>query len=110
DTFFFQAEDGIRAFHVTGVQTCALPIFIGIPPAVAVGSEASQILASSFSGTIAHSRRGNVDFRMGIVLVAGGFVGAAFGVWLFEIGRASCRESVENTRLRAMNKTVLAAQ
>src|SRR5690606_40108211 len=27
--FFFQAEDGIRAFHVTGVQTCALPIFIG---------------------------------------------------------------------------------
>src|SRR5690606_39545842 len=25
-SFFFQAEDGIRAFHVTGVQTCALPI------------------------------------------------------------------------------------
>src|SRR5690606_40778498 len=25
--FFFQAEDGIRDFHVTGVQTCALPIF-----------------------------------------------------------------------------------
>src|SRR5436309_2484707 len=25
-TFFFQAEDGIRDFHVTGVQTCALPI------------------------------------------------------------------------------------
>src|SRR5690606_39734624 len=25
--FFFQAEDGIRAFHVTGVQTCALPIY-----------------------------------------------------------------------------------
>src|SRR5207302_6069757 len=27
--FFFQAEDGIRDFHVTGVQTCALPIFGG---------------------------------------------------------------------------------
>src|SRR5690606_40512271 len=27
--FFFQAEDGIRDFHVTGVQTCALPIFYG---------------------------------------------------------------------------------
>src|SRR5690606_40072898 len=29
--FFFQAEDGIRDFHVTGVQTCALPIcaFVG---------------------------------------------------------------------------------
>src|SRR5690606_40609805 len=28
--FFFQAEDGIRDFHVTGVQTCALPIFLAI--------------------------------------------------------------------------------
>src|SRR5690606_40611587 len=28
--FFFQAEDGIRDFHVTGVQTCALPIYIGL--------------------------------------------------------------------------------
>src|SRR6266700_4822708 len=27
--FFFQAEDGIRDFHVTGVQTCALPIWAG---------------------------------------------------------------------------------
>src|SRR5690606_24299371 len=27
--FFFQAEDGIRDFHVTGVQTCALPIWTG---------------------------------------------------------------------------------
>src|SRR5918996_123010 len=66
-----------------GFLMTPLLIFIGIPPAVAVGSEASQILASSFSGTIAHSRRGNVDFRMGAVLVLGGFVGSAFGVWLF---------------------------
>src|SRR5690606_40254420 len=29
--FFFQAEDGIRGFHVTGVQTCALPIFLWCP-------------------------------------------------------------------------------
>src|SRR5207302_6321281 len=28
--FFFQAEDGIRDFHVTGVQTCALPIYASI--------------------------------------------------------------------------------
>src|SRR5256885_6705547 len=27
--FFFQAEDGIRDYKVTGVQTCALPIFVG---------------------------------------------------------------------------------
>src|SRR5690606_40024395 len=32
--FFFQAEDGIRDFHVTGVQTCALPIFLHQPPAI----------------------------------------------------------------------------
>src|SRR5690606_40085011 len=31
---FFQAEDGIRDFHVTGVQTCALPIFHGPRAAV----------------------------------------------------------------------------
>jgi uncharacterized membrane protein YfcA len=70
-----------------GFLMTPLLIFIGIPPAVAVGSEASQILASSFSGVIAHARRGTVDFRMGSVLVAGGFIGSAFGVWLFAILR-----------------------
>src|SRR5690606_41180080 len=33
-SFFFQAEDGIRDFHVTGVQTCALPIYIGNNPTI----------------------------------------------------------------------------
>jgi uncharacterized membrane protein YfcA len=70
-----------------GFLMTPLLIFIGIPPAVAVGSEASQILASSFSGVIAHARRGNVDFRMGIVLVLGGFIGSVFGVWLFALLR-----------------------
>src|SRR5690606_39778889 len=36
--FFFQAEDGIRAFHVTGVQTCALPILRGAPRGVRVST------------------------------------------------------------------------
>ena len=66
-----------------GFLMTPLLIFIGIPPPVAVGSEASQILASSSSGVLAHMRRGNVDVRMGMVLVAGGFVGSGFGVWLF---------------------------
>ena len=70
-----------------GFLMTPLLIFIGIPPPVAVGSEASQILASSFSGAIAHMRRGNVDVRMGMVLVVGGFVGSAFGVWLFALLR-----------------------
>src|SRR5690606_40284694 len=38
--FFFQAEDGIRDFHVTGVQTCALPILV--PPVPNLGALATQ--------------------------------------------------------------------
>src|SRR5690606_39476429 len=36
--FFFQAEDGIRDFHVTGVQTCALPIFASEPPVMMISA------------------------------------------------------------------------
>jgi hypothetical protein len=66
-----------------GFLITPLLIFIGIPPAVAVGSSASQVLASSVSGVQAHFRRGNVDVRIGAVLVAGGLIGAVLGVWLF---------------------------
>ncbi len=67
-----------------GFLMTPLLIFIGIPPAVAVGSEASQILASSSSAVMAHMRRNNVDFKMGVVLIVGGAIGSAFGVWLFK--------------------------
>ncbi len=60
-------------------------ILIGIPPAVAVGSQAAQILASSVSGVLAQLRRKAVDFKMGYVLVAGGLVGSAAGVGLFSL-------------------------
>jgi len=60
-----------------------LLFFIGIPPAVAVATEAVQIVASSFSGVLAHLRRKSVDLRMGTVLLIGGLVGAAVGVILF---------------------------
>ncbi len=60
-------------------------IFLGIPAPVAVGTEANQIVASSVSGALAHFRRGNVDLKMGGVLLAGGIVGSTFGVWLFSI-------------------------
>ena len=66
-----------------GFLMTPLLIFIGIPPAVAVGTEASQILAASFSGMLAHLRRGNVDVRMGWILVLGGAIGSTFGVFLF---------------------------
>ncbi len=66
-----------------GFLMTPLLIFIGIPPAVAVATEANQIVASSVSGVLAHWRRGNVDFRMGAVLLLGGVLGSTFGVWLF---------------------------
>jgi uncharacterized membrane protein YfcA len=60
-------------------------ILMGIPPPVAVGTQAAQILASSVSGVLANIRRKAVDFKMGWVLVAGGLVGSALGVELFAI-------------------------
>ena len=66
-----------------GFLMTPLLFFIGIPPAVAVATEANQIVASSFSGVLAHVRRKTVDFRMGTVLLVGGLVGAALGVVLF---------------------------
>src|SRR5579883_769468 len=62
-------------------------IFIGVPPTVAVASSANQLVGASVSGVLAHWRRGNVDFKMGGVLLAGGFAGSAFGVWLFALLR-----------------------
>jgi len=70
-----------------GFLMTPLLIFMGVPPAVAVGTEANQIVASSVSGVLAHMRRGNVDFKMGGVLTVGGFVGSGLGVWLFSILR-----------------------
>lgn len=68
-----------------GFLMTPLLIFVGVPPAVAVGTEANQIVAASVSGVLAHWRRGNVDFKMGTVLLIGGIVGSTFGVWLFSI-------------------------
>ena len=65
-----------------------LLFFVGIPPAVAVASAANQIAGSSFSAFLTHLRRRTVDFRMGLVLLAGGLVGSALGVQVFRILRA----------------------
>jgi uncharacterized membrane protein YfcA len=66
-----------------GFLLTPLLIFIGVPPPVAVGTAANQIVASSVSGMVAQLRRGNVDFKMGLVMMAGGFVGSWLGIWLF---------------------------
>jgi hypothetical protein len=71
-----------------GFLLTPLLIFAGIPPAVAVGTQANQILASSVSGVMAHWRRGGVDFKMGTVLMVGGVLGSGAGMLIFERLRA----------------------
>ena len=71
-----------------GFLMTPLLIFLGVPSAVAVGTEANQIVAASVSGVLAHWRRGNVDIKMGTILLAGGLVGSTIGVAIF----ASLRE------------------
>src|SRR3981081_3110272 len=66
-----------------GFLLAPLLIFIGVPPAVAVASSANQLVGASLSGVLAHWRRGNVDFKMGYVLLIGGLAGSRRGVWLF---------------------------
>src|SRR5262249_58870711 len=71
--FFFQAEDGIRDWSVTGVQTCALPISLrGAPPHQRQREDEAE------------RRVGRIDLVAHPRILAGN-----------EIGRASCRERVE---------------
>ena len=71
-----------------GFLMTPLLIFTGIPPAVAVGTETNQIVASSVSGMLAHWRRRSVDFKMGLVLFAGSVCGSIPGVFLFRFLRS----------------------
>ena len=66
-----------------GFLATPLLIFVGIPPAVAVASQANQVIANSVSSLQVQWRRGNVDLRMGLVLLLGGMFGSTAGVWLF---------------------------
>ncbi|MBH20400.1 MAG: permease [Rhodobiaceae bacterium] len=66
-----------------GFLMTPLLIFYGIPPIVAVATEANQIVASSISGAYAHWRRAAVDIKMGTILLIGGVIGSLFGIRLF---------------------------
>src|SRR5690606_11596766 len=94
--FFFQAEDGIRDFHVTGVQTCALPILNGQGPE-GRPLALSLILGAAFGAVLQRSRfcfycnfRDLVERREAggvlaiIVALAVGAIGytVIFGAWL----------------------------
>src|SRR6266550_1106815 len=71
-----------------GFLMTPLLIFVGIAPAVAVASVASHIAASSFSGAISYWRRRSIDPILAAVLLTGGSVGTALGVWTFTQLRA----------------------
>src|SRR5437870_8409968 len=88
--FFFQAEDGIRAGHVTGVQMCALPIFcLFLPRPILRRSSMKQhlserVLACLMAVALAHAILARAD-------VGGAILGTVTDP---KIGRASCREGV----------------
>src|SRR5215204_211593 len=76
-----------------GFLATPLLIFVGIPPAVAVASQANQVVSNSISSLQVHWRRGNVDLRMGLVLLLGGMIGSSAGgvLMLFESARTYIR-------------------
>ena len=68
-----------------GFLTTPLLIFYGVPPTVAAASAASQVTGASISGVFAHHRRGGVDTKIGLVMVAGGVIGTGIGTLLFRL-------------------------
>jgi uncharacterized protein len=72
-----------------GFLMTPLLIMAGIPSTVAAASDSNQIVAASASGTLAHYRLGNVDFKMGTLLLLGGVVGGTLGVQLIKVLRAT---------------------
>lgn len=68
-----------------GFLMTPLLIMFGIPSTVAAATDSNQIVAASTSGTYAHWKVGNVDFKMGIYLLVGGFLGGLVGVQLIKV-------------------------
>ena len=71
-----------------GFLMTPLLIMMGIPPTVAAASDSNQIVGASTSGTLAHLRLGNVDVKMGLLLLVGGVLGGTVGVEIIKVLRA----------------------
>ncbi|MGC8466863.1 MAG: sulfite exporter TauE/SafE family protein [Acidithiobacillus sp.] len=73
-----------------GFLITPLLIFVGVPPLIAVGTGAAQIVGASAAGSYAHWRMGNVDMRMALILLLGSWTGGLAGVrvarWLESSG------------------------
>jgi hypothetical protein len=105
DIFFPIARISISAFTIFGLGGLVgflsglfgvgggflmtpLLVMLGIPPAVAVASDTNQIVAASASGTLAHSKNKNVDFKLGFIILIGGLVGGNLGTILVKMLRS----------------------
>ncbi len=71
-----------------GFLMTPLLIMFGIPATVAAATDSNQIVGASTSGTLAHWRLGNVDFKMGFLLLIGGIIGGTLGVQVIKVLRA----------------------
>ncbi len=71
-----------------GFLMTPLLIMFGVPSTVAAATDSNQIVAASTSGTYAHWKVGNVDFKMGLYLLVGGFVGGLIGVQFIKVLQA----------------------
>src|SRR5690606_41461476 len=92
--FFFQAEDGIRDFHVTGVQTCALPIF------ASTDRPAIRSAVHAFNAPAASNQISSHALSERMIAYCARYRGndKAPSARETEIGRASCRERVASAR------------
>ncbi len=70
-----------------GFLITPLLILYNIPPAIAVGTGANQVIATSLSGTLAHIKRRSIDYKMGLFLLAGGIIGSTIGAYAFAVLR-----------------------
>lgn len=68
-----------------GFLTTPFLIFLGIPPAIAVGTQASQLIASSSTAVVGHWKKRNIDLKMAGVLLVGGVIGTIAGIFIFKI-------------------------
>jgi uncharacterized protein len=97
-----------------GFLLTPLLIFLGIPPAVAVSSQASQIAAVSVSGALSHWQRKAVDVSMGMLLLGGGLIGSAAGVilfaWLSAIGQIDTVISIAYVVFLSFVGTIMAKE